>query len=324
MTHKEKKPALPARIAAWGITFLLTVTLTVAALSGPAGYHRVLTNEKLHIRTATDDQIIREQMDYAAEEIREMAEEYHFSADEVIRLLTSEQFTEINERTARWWTRITSEGIMEEIPSWTADEQIVSAVLNTLDRNRIPEDEREETAKGISNEIEKTVNRTVMPFRKALVTVAVRYINRKTDLPGLIRLASAVPQIAAALSLLLAGMIAFLTGKRIRFSLKYYGAAFAGAGLSAFAGILLIRNAGIDAMIRASSVKLEHQVQAMLRTIVTETWIFAAALFVLGMLFLVFYIIEPGKKGKKATKEPEEGRHAKREDASSDPVGQNS
>ncbi len=289
MTNREIRPALTARIAAWGIAFLLTVTLTIAAIGGPAAYHRVLTNEELHVRIATDETTISEQIEKTAGEIREMAEEYSFSADAVISLLSREEFADINNQAAGWWTRIVSEGIMNEIPAWKANEQIISTIYNTLNRADMTDEEREETAKGIANEIEKTVNRTVIPFRKALVTLAVRYLNRKTDLAGAIRLVSRIPQIAVALSLFFSGLIAFLLGKRIRYSLKYYGAAFAGAGLSTLTGILMIRYIDISGMIRASSERLDYQVQSMMKAVETETWICAAALIVLGMICLICY-----------------------------------
>ena len=289
MTNREIRPALPARIAAWGIAFLLTVTLTIAAIGGPAAYHRVLTNEELHVRIATDETTISEQIEKTAGEIREMAEEYSFSADAVISLLSREEFADINNQAAGWWTHIVSEGIMNEIPAWKANEQIISTIYNTLNRADMTDEEREETAKGIANEIEKTVNRTVIPFRKALVTLAVRYLNRKTDLAGAIRLVSRIPQIAVALCLFFSGLIAFLLGKRIRYSLKYYGAAFAGAGLSTLTGILMIRYIDISGMIRASSERLDYQVQLMMKAVETETWICAAALIVLGMICLICY-----------------------------------
>ena len=289
MTNREIRPALPARIAAWGIAFLLTVTLTIAAIGGPAAYHRVLTNEELHVRIATDETTISEQIEKTAGEIREMAEEYSFSADAVISLLSREEFADINNQAAGWWTHIVSEGIMNEIPAWKANEQIISTIYNTLNRADMTDEEREETAKGIANEIEKTVNRTVIPFRKALVTLAVRYLNRKTDLAGAIRLVSRIPQIAVALCLFFSGLIAFLLGKRIRYSLKYYGASFAGAGLSTLTGILMIRYIDISGMIRASSERLDYQVQLMMKAVETETWICAAALIVLGMICLICY-----------------------------------
>ena len=289
MRNREIRPALPARIAAWGITFLLTVTLTVAALGGPAAANRVLTNEELHRNTATEDSVIREQMEKASDLIRELAEDYHFSADDVIGALSPEELTEANEKAADWWTKIFSDGEMGEIPEWQANEKITDAVRNTIARGDITDEELEENIKGIVHEIEKAVNRTVMPFRKALVTLAVRYVNRKTDLAGIIRFVSQIPQMAAVISLLFAGLIALLTGKRIRYSLKYYGAAFAGAGLSVLTGILLIRSADISGMIRASSEGLNHQIQSMMKTVATETWACAIVLFAAGMVCLVCY-----------------------------------
>lgn len=316
MRNTEPRPAVPARIAAWGITFLLTVMLTITALGGPAAVHRVLTSEELHIRTATEDSVIQEQMDRIAGSIRDIAEEYGFSADDVTGMISREEIADVNNRAASWWTNIVSEGVMDEIPAWTVSEEINNIILNAMDTADIPEEEQEETAKGAANEIEKAVNRTVMPFRKALITLAFRYVSKKTDLPGIIRFVSRVPQCAAAASLLLAGVIAFLLGKRIRFSLKYYGAAFAGAGLSALTGILIIRGFDISGMIRASSERLDHQVQSMMRAVVTETWICAAALFVLGMGCLLWYNHLAARADHRG------GAYETKENHSQDPVAQ--
>ena len=317
MRSKEIRPALPARIAAWGIAFLLTVTLTITALGGPAAANRIFTDETLHIRIATDESVIREQMDKVSGEIRELAEDYSFSAEAVIGALPRTAFEELNKDTARWWTRIVAEGVMGEIPSWTAGEQITEAIASSLDMDKIPEEEQSETVRGIAVAIEKAVNRTVMPFRKALVTLAVRYTSRKADIPGMIRFAAQVPLTALVLSILLAGLIALLLGKRIRWSLKYYGASFAGAGISSLTGIVLIRNADISGMIRAASQGLDHQVRSMMSNVVTETWLAASALFLLGMTCLICYIREPACHGKHG------GEHETKKNDSPDPVAEN-
>ena len=319
MKNSEIRPALPARIAAWGIVFLLTITLTVSALSFPAAANRILTSEELHTATATDESIIREQMEKVNGKIRDMAEDYAFSAEAVISELQEDVFIEINRKTAEWWTNILSKDHSDEnlteIPMWTADEQITNAIYNTLDRQVVPEEsERAETAKGITNEIERAVNRTVMPFRKALLTLAVRYSSRKTDVAGIIRFVSQIPRITAAASLLLAGMIALLLGKSIRYSLKYYGAAFAGTGISAITGIILLHHADFTGMLREASEGLNHQVQAMMKTSVTETWILAVVLTVAGFVCLICYIREPAHPGKHG------GMHEKKKDNMPDSV----
>ena len=314
MRRKEIRPVLPARIAAWGCAFLLTVALAVTVLAGPAALNRVITSEDLHVRTATDESVIREQQEKVYGEIRELAEDYGFSADEVIRLIPREAFVSVNEQTARWWTRIVTEGAMDEIPAWTAGEEITDVIAASLNGET---EEQEETAGGIAGEIEKAMNRTVMPFRKALVKLAVRYVSRKADIPGMIRFAAQIPAASFAVSFLLAGVIALLLGKRIRWSLKFYGAAFAGAGISALAGIILIREADIGAMIRAASEGLNHQVQAMLGTVETETIAAAVLLCVLGFVCLAFYIREPARHGKHG------GAYEKKKNNPPDPVAEN-
>ena len=316
MRRREIRPALIARIAAWGCAFLLTVTLAVTVLTGPAALNRVFTSEDLHVRTATDESVIREQQEKVYGEIRELAEDYGFSAEEVIRMIPRKAFVSVNEQTARWWTRIVTEGAMDEIPAWTAGEEITDAIAGSLSGETIPE-EQEETAGGIAGEIEKAMNRTVMPFRKALVKLAVRYVSRKADIPGIIRFAAQIPLAGLAVSFLLAGVIALLLGKRIRWSLKFYGAAFAGAGISALAGIFLIRDADIGGMIRAASEGLNHQVQAMLGTVETEMIAAAAILCVLGIVCLVCYIREPARHGKHG------GAYEKKKNHPPDPVAEN-
>ena len=310
MRDSEIRPALPARMLAWIIMFVLTVTLTVSALSGPAAANRIITSENLHVRTSTDESVIREQMDRVSGVIRDLAEDYSFSAEDVIAALSREEFETLNRETAEWWTRIVSEGVMDDIPAWNVSPQMTKAITDTLDSDR----DREETAKGIANEIEKAVNRTVMPLRKALVTLAVRYVSRKTDLPGIIRFVSGIPQIAVALSLFLTGLLALLLGRRVRFTLKYFGAASTGAGISAVAGIVLIRKADFDGMIRASSEGLDRQMRTMMSMVSLETWLAAGVLIILGIICLARYNHEPVRKGKHG------GAHAKRKNNSPDPV----
>lgn len=319
MRKKEIKPALPARAAAWAVAFLLTITLTVTALGGPAAANRILTDETLHVRTATDESVIREQMEKVSGTVRELSEDYSFSADAVISAMNRDSFVEINRKTAEWWTGIVSNGLMDEIPAWNADEEVLGAISDTL--KPIPgqeETEREETVKEIATEIEKAVGRTVMPLRKALVTLAVGYASRKTDLPGLIRLASEIPLFAAAGSLFLAGLIAFLLGKKIRCSLKYYGAAFAGAGLSGLTGMILIRSADFGSMLRVTSQGLDRQLQAMMKTAAAETWAAAAGLLLAGIIFLACYNRNPDRKHLRG------GAHEKKKNAASDYIPENS
>ena len=317
MRSKEIRPALPARIAAWGIAFLLTVTLTITALGGLAAVNRVFTGEELHVRTATGEDVIREQMDKVSGEIRELAEDYSFSAEAVISVLSREDFEELNRETAKWWTRIMTDGIMDEIPAWTADARVTEAIAASLEPEKTPGEEWDETVKGIAIAIEKAVNRTVMPFRKALVTLAVRYTSRKADLPGMIRFAAQIPLAGIALSFLLAGVIALLLGKQIRWSLKYYGAALAGAGLSSLTGLILIRNADLGGMIRAASEGVYHQAQSMMRVVAAETWTAAAVLFIAGMICLVCYIREPGRHRTHG------GAHETKKNDTPDPVTKN-
>ena len=194
MSTKKENPCIPARIAAWVCAVLLTVALACTLLSITAV--RMLTSEESHIRISTDRKVIAGQMEKIAGAVRDLAEEYGFSAEPVIRAIPQDDISELNIQMARWWTRIATEGIMESVPSWSA-ESLIPAIMETMDPGKVSGDPFDKAAEA-AGEIEKTVQEAAMPVRTSLIAFGVRYLNRRVDLPGAVRTASRFPALGGA------------------------------------------------------------------------------------------------------------------------------
>lgn len=310
MMTKKTKPCLPARIAAWAAAVLLTIALTGTLLGTTAA--RMLASEESHIRISTDRQVIAGQMERIAGIVRDLAEEYGFSPEPVISAVSRDEITDLNTRMAKWWTRIVTEGIMDDVPSWSAD-SLIPTIMETTDPEKVSGDLYENAAEA-AGELEKAIRETAMPVRISLISFGVRYLNRRIDLPGAVRTVSQLPLLGAAACLLLAGLIALLTAKKIRISLKYYGAAFGGAGIAAAFCMILAGTAGIQGMISRVSETMSRQTGLAVREMALEGGLYILILLTAGVICLARYI-RPEKSVSHSG-----GKYAEEPNGSPDPV----
>ena len=313
MSTGKKYPCIPARIAAWVCAVLLTIVLACTLLGMTAA--RMLSSEESHVRISTDRQVIAGQMEKIAGVIRDLAEEYGFSAEPVIDAVSREEITELNTQMAGWWTRIATEGILEDVPSWPAD-SLIPVIMETMDPGKAPGDPYEKAAEA-AGEIEKTVREAAMPVRTSVISFGVRYLNRRIDLPGAVRTASGLPLLGGAVCLLLAGLIALLTAGKVRTSLKYYGAAFGGAGISAAFCMILAGTAGIQEMISRASEGLSRQTGLAVRGMVLEAGRYILLVLAAGIFCLIMYT-RPAKDGNHRG-----GKYAEEPNSTPDPVTEN-
>ncbi len=313
MSTKKNIPYLPARIAAWVCAVLLTIVLACTLLGMTAA--RMLTSEENHVRISTDRQVIAGQMEKIAGAVRDLAEEYGFSAGPVIDAIPQDEITELNTQMARWWTRIATEGIMEDVPSWSAD-SLIPVIMETMDPGKASDDPYEKAAEA-AGKIGKTVGEAAMPVRTSVISFGVRYLNRRIDLPGAARTVSRLPMLGGAVCLLLAGLIALLTSGKVRSSLKYYGAAFGGAGISAAFCMILAGTAGIQGMISRSSEVMSRQTGLAIRGMVLEGGLYILILLAAGAVCLIMYT-RPEKNGNNRGE-----KYAEEADSTPDPVAEN-
>lgn len=283
----QKNPCALSRALAWILAFMLAGTLAVTIMSAGAG--TALSSEDLHVRASVSDSVVREQKEKIDARIRELAEEYAFSTDAVTGTITEETIRELDQEYARWWTRIVNEGVIGDVPEWSSAE-LENAIAENMEAAGENAAERAGEAAGA---IEKTIHETLMPVRKALITLGLKFIRKRIDLPSAIRLLGQLPLAGAAFCLALAGLIALLTARKTRLGLKYFGTAAAGAGLSVIAGFIMVSLLGIPKMILESSVVLGHQADILIRPVATGCVLFAAVLIAGG--FLLLYLYRNGK-----------------------------
>lgn len=284
MKGKKTGPGMPSRCCALLAAVLLTATLT-AALLGVVTVHG-LTSEDLHVRAAESNDSITEQMNQITAFIGELAEDYYFSAREVSDAFSADELREINEKMARWWTRMVNYGVMEDMPEWSSGKARIAISLS-LDKDHLPEEMTvDDVTEEILGLIQKRVREVTMPVRKALIQKGFQVLRRRVDPADAVRFLSQGTAVAGTVSLALAGLIALLTGKKISASLRYYGAALAGTGISCVFAGLLTRSAGIQEMIREVSAGLAAQTGYILRNVTILTAVAAGILLIGGIACL--------------------------------------
>ena len=274
-----------AKICAWILVFLLTAGLTVT-VAGTLGV-QALTNEELHIRAATDEGIIRGQMERILEEIDLLAEEYGFSAERVKETIREDEIRELNRETAIWWTRMITEGETESAPKWKTGET-TQAIYESMTGTRSGEEALSDSVEA-SEIIAKEVQTAVAPTREVLLITGVGYVNRRADIPAILRTAVESPMLGLVSCLLAAGLIALLAGGRIREGLKFFGTALAGTGISLVGCGIAVKIINMEGMIRKAAEGLANEYAALTRSVMWEGILLTAGLFIGGMLCLALY-----------------------------------
>ena len=235
-TEKTGRAFLPERGAAWILTFLLTVMLSVTLLSVISVL--VLSSAGFHLSVATDDRQMDGQIRHIHEQVDRMAEEYGFSAEKVKTAISRDELKAKNSEAAAWWTKLLTEGEMGSFPRWDAG-SIEEAVYSTIDAEKSPEEPRTVVA-----DVVTVIERTIFPMRESLLTAGMKYAETAVDLAGSIRSLRKVPLFAFTMSLLIAGLIALLLGREPVRGLKHFGTAAAGTGLvllSVCAAVLILQ-----------------------------------------------------------------------------------
>ena len=288
---RNKKIGRMPRCCAWIAAILLTATLSVTLL-GAVAVHG-MSSEDLHIRAATSDESVAEQTRQMSAYIAELAEDYGFSASETAAVITADELRNMDRKMAQWWTRIVNDGVMEPMPEWSSDD-VRTAVGQSLDGSRIPAGMTpDETTAEITDLIQKRVREVTMPVRRTLIQKGFQFLRKRVNPSDALRFLTQGTLLAGGISLVLIGTIALLTGKRIRLSLRYFGAAAAGTALACLFACLLIQSADILPTIRETSQGLAIQVAYILKTITVETLIGVGVLFVGGIACLVLDIRRP-------------------------------
>ncbi len=275
------KSFLPERGAAWGMTMLFSVLLTVTILF-TAVVHLVTSGE-FHRRLAEDGGLIERQLRYVYGCVDTMAAEYGFSADVVKQEVTREKLKDFNRETAAWWTRFLNGEQAGTVPRWRSD-TMEEAVYASVEDGSLRSD-----PKRILSEVTQVIERTVFPMRETLMAAGINIAHTNADLPGIIHSVRKLPLLGLVLCLAAAGMIVLLLGREPVRNLKHFGTAAAGTGFSliSIAVIILLQRPGIP--LKEASAGLDMVIGAMLGKIGFGGGAAAAAMIAAGYICLVLF-----------------------------------
>ena len=294
MSGEKVRKAFPhERALAWAAAFLLAVFCT-AAVFGTLGV-QALTSAAAHAQAATDGRVLDEQMRRIEENIEGMAEEYGFSADAVKEVVNRDAVLRADTEAAAWWTYLLTEGLAGPVPRIYSQE-LEDAVASTMKRKGWGEEDTEPDPQTVASALADMIENSVFPMREMILTTGMDFVNGRADIPGMVRTVMKLPLLGLVLGLAAAGLIALLLGREISRSLKYYGAALAGAGFTVLAVVILVRIIRPEAMIAEASGPLAGEVGALLGKAGLEAGIAAAVLLAAGYLFLILYRRAAGKK----------------------------
>lgn len=266
---------------AWVLTFLLAGCLAITILSVLTV--QILTNAGLHLGVTTDGSVVDSQLEHIHENVDILAEEYGFSAEAVKKIISRDELLRVNREIAAWWTHLLSEGDTATMPRWYSPD-LEETVASSMNRETSQIDPQT-----IAADLTEIVERTVFPLRETLLTTGMNLVNERADVPGVIRSVARIPLLGIVLSIAIAGLIALLMGRETDRSLKYYGTAVAGTGISVLAAMIILLYMGPKAMVADASRPLAGEIGALLGKIGWEAGLGALLLLSVGYVCLIVY-----------------------------------
>ena len=284
----NRKPLLAECGCAWIAAVLLTGFLMITIISTITV--QIMTSTGLHLAAATDGKKVDEQLSHIYESVDRMAEEYGFSADAVKETVSREEITEKNKEAAAWWTRLMTEGEMGSFPRWDSGsiEDIIFPSISDGTGHGDP--------KTIVSDLTGMIERTIFPIRESLLKIGMNFVKSEADLAGIIQSIRKIPMFGLVLCILTAGLIALFTGRDIIRSLKYYGTAFAAAGLILLVLCVTVAIADPVEMIAQASERVAGEIGVLIGKVGLETGAVVLFLLVTGYFCLILFRRRSRKK----------------------------
>lgn len=282
------------KILVWLLAFLLTGCLVLFGLlfAGQQAVAPAIRQGGAPVNPAVVDR----EAELIRERITEQAAIYGFSPEPVIAFVDRGTLEEMNRDGSMWWYSILTSGSMGKVPALDKDALVkILRADPALMANR-DEIEQEFAADEAAEAVLKNVTRVVLPFRQEAVSVGLQEAGKRLDIPNLVAALRDLPWTVLALAALLAGLIALLESRKLRFSLPYIGSAFGAAALVLIVILVLAGTMGIQPLIREASASLAIQSEGLFTATAVCLGVLAAVLLCGCALCLVM----SSRKGRKA------------------------
>ncbi|MBO7662444.1 MAG: hypothetical protein J6U01_03650 [Clostridia bacterium] len=235
----RRSPGRAARGISWALAAALSLMLTFA-LAGAAALY-VIQSQGLHERVASNEELIRQETEWARDKIRDLAEEYGFEADRTLAVLDREMLARRNLAGLTWIRDTVNSGKPKQGPKVDNGEieEMLSGLLrfpNLKDQNQINQAYGDATAG-----IVRIVGNATFFFRSDLTDLGLEKIRNYADIRSFLNLVNRLPLILGILAAIIAGLMILLVAGDPREALKYAGCSLGGAGiLTAISGVLIV------------------------------------------------------------------------------------
>lgn len=231
--------------------------------------------------------ILAREKELIREKVTELGGIYGFDPEPVIGYLDDSALETMNREGALWWNSVLAGGRLSRAPAPEKDGLVnILAADRGLMAGRSKTD-REITADETAEAVRKTVSRVMLPIRQEAAGIGLQEAGKRIDIPNVLAFLVDLPWALLALTALLAGLIALVESRKLRFALPWIGSAMGAALLALLACAVLARQSGIAALIRESSESLMIQAEGLLQGALLRGGLFCAALLAGCVLCLV-------------------------------------
>ncbi len=285
---KTRIPGMPGPVAhlLCIITCLvMTALLTLMGIAFPAA--RLLTDRSLHLSVAQQDAVLDAQYARIGDKVDALAAQIPFEPKTAMDHVTRQDLATYNAQVVDWWMGLFRENPELTAPAYTAEGLLEDVKADETFRAGVPETSWTATARDkVIKGVEDIVTQAVTPLRLSLVSLGISQALARVDAPALTGYLPYLPWALLAASLLLAGLMALFTHKRMIRGVLYIGTACAASGLCL--GALLGTFAWLDLPARMTdfSALLALQLQLLLSKLAIPFGLTALALFVLGLVLI--------------------------------------
>jgi len=286
-----KKNRLPGKLAhglAILATFLLTVVLSVGCITWQV--REVAADEDLHTSIALNDRVQAAQMERIEGAVHDLAEQYHFSPDTVMGIVTPEAVAQYNRDVIAWWMQLLTDDPVTDAPEWDASEVEAAVREDALFQENTPSTQRRTIARdGVAYEVGRAVTKAVLPVRTTLLSLALPMALERVDVPHYMQLVNIAPRVCVLAAVALCVILVVLMRRRASKALMYLGSALAATALILAGCVLAVWSLGLTAMAGEVSSLLAMQLDLLIGHILLQAAVVTAVCLAAGCVLIAVH-----------------------------------
>ncbi len=280
--NKRKGPGRAARCTAAVLGVLLTLMLWLTGETMILGH--VAFSGTVYNAVSRDGSVLQAQKEVIREKVELLASEKGFDTDNVMAAITDESLTELNRAAGEWIRSTLSSGRAGEVPAYPSE-----GIRQALEKDA----EYIKTLSPLLKEkhlttntaaIRKIVEDKSMRMRTLLLKGAVKTAGKEISVRAVAMALGKLPLVTGLLSLLLAGLILLLTGRRPVMSLRWIGASLMAAAALLLLVLPLIPLLGLGDLLQSVSSMLAREASLMMLALCLESLLAALIMGAAGFL----------------------------------------